>query len=217
MSEQYVHLLIPNRMNFVPRPSQVTAFIACLIEVGSAPLNPTFRIGKLSGKLRFGTDSVTGQRISIPRRDFTQFQSASELTKHLSGLEDYDLVISGQGPASIPPFAVFTIAGGRQTEYIGTYAYDVHCHARKEPVSMCDDPPFGSPFSFEGEGVFCHPTSEATIRIPNAACARFWVEFEFGKWLFPMVGTSLAVIRPSILDHAVGCFGVRFAQGCTWE
>jgi hypothetical protein len=49
--------------------------------------------------------------------------------------------------------------------------------------------------------------------VPDAACARFWVEFEFGKWLVPKVEESFDLIHPSLLTTAIECFGVGFAPG----
>jgi hypothetical protein len=63
-------------------------------------------------------------------------------------------------------------------------------------------------------GIFRNPKTGAAIEVQNAACARFWIEFQFGKWLFPKIGDSLDLLRPSILAVASDIFRTSLAQGC---
>lgn len=215
MSEQYTHLLIPDRMDFVPRPEQVAAFLIALESVGGAPIRGALRVGKLSGKVRVGSDSLTGERISIPGRDFVPLAAFPELPMHLGDLDDYDVVLSGEGPPTLPPFALYTIENSQQIEYREAYGYDVLCRLRRDAVSTCDVPPFGSPCQSAGQpGIFHNPVSGARLEVPNAACARFWIEFEFGKWLVPRISTNLDLLQPAILRNALSSFGTGFAQGC---
>jgi hypothetical protein len=67
------------------------------------------------------------------------------------------------------------------------------------------------------EGIFINHKTGETIFLPGAGCARFWIEFAFGKWLFPeMKGNDLDLLRPHVVDAAQKAFSVRFAQGCHW-
>ncbi|MBZ5665857.1 MAG: hypothetical protein LAO30_14740 [Acidobacteriia bacterium] len=204
-------------MDFAPHPEQVTAFFKGLADLGSEPLEPAFRVGKLSGKFRTGSHPLTGEKLSIPIREFATVDSPTEMPKQLAGLDDYDVVASGQGPPELLPFVLYTATDLKKSEFKGTYGYEVLCRLRKDVISMCE-PSFGDPCpAEEGNGKFRHPTNGTTIEVPNAASARFWIEFQFGKWLFPEIGTSLNVIDPLILTSAIDSFGTTFAQGCRFE
>jgi hypothetical protein len=55
------------------------------------------------------------------------------------------------------------------------------------------------------------------IEVAGAGCARFWVEFELGKSLFPPFDRGdLEFLDPGIVAGAERLFGVGFAQGCHW-
>jgi hypothetical protein len=217
MSLQYTHLLIPNRVDFVPQPENIAAFLESLVNLSGAPLEPTFGVAKLSGKLRTGSDPLTGEQISIPLRDFARLGGISDIAGHIGSLDDYDVVMSGHGPAQLPPFKLYTIIDAGECEFTGTHGYDVHFCLRKAAVSMCEPPGFGTVCESEkGTGVFHHPNTGAIIEVPNAACARFWIGLQFGKWLFPKAGSSLNLLRLDILTKAVESFGVAFGQGCIY-
>jgi hypothetical protein len=217
MSLQYTHLLIPECVDFVPPPAHVAAFFEGLVTLNSVPLTAAITISKFSGKFRTGSDCLTGDTISIPVRDFTSLENTSGIAERLVGLDDYDVLFSGQGPAKLPPFTLYTVTESEESVFEENYSYDVNCCLRAEVMSTCEEPPFGSPCpSGKRDGIFLHPTTGEAMNVPGAACARFWIEFQFGKWLFPRVGESLNVLEPSILANAIGCFGTEFAQGCIW-
>ena len=78
----------------------------------------------------------------------------------------------------------------------------------------CDVPFFGKPCGKQSRtALFRHPLTGALIEVANASCARFWVEFEFGKWLLPKIDDSLNILDPAITDLTDQCFGLAFAQG----
>src|ERR1700746_1429706 len=104
MSEYYSHLLIPERPEFVPQPAQVSAFFSGLVTLNSAPLEPTFRLATSSGRVRTGINPQTGETLSIPIRNFTPPQSIADIQERLAALDNYDVSMSGQGPANVPPF-----------------------------------------------------------------------------------------------------------------
>jgi hypothetical protein len=176
--------------------------------------------------------------LSIPQRDYISAESISDIPPLIKGLDDYDVVVSGQGPPLLPPFGLRTFAEVPEpdseighhkfieSDYTGTYAFDVGCYLRAEVVSTSDPhaetssasdvPSFGEPCALKtrSAGIFLHPSTGALIEVPNANCARFWIAFEFGKWVFPKIEGRLNVLAPSILRSAEECFGTRFAQGC---
>lgn len=214
MSLQYSHLLIPEHRDFTPQPAQVAAFFEGLVALNSAPLEATVRIAKSSGKVRTAVNPVTGETLSIPVRDFASLGSISDIPEQLTALDDYDIIMSGHGPAKLPPFTLYTFTESEEKEFKATYGYEVRCSLRPVVVSMCQTPPFGSPCPSEMRtGIFRHPQTGATIEVPNAACARFWIEFQFGNWLFPKIGNHSNLLEPSILSNAMHTFGTGFAQG----
>jgi hypothetical protein len=70
--------------------------------------------------------------------------------------------------------------------------------------------------STDRRGFFSNPRTLETIEVPEAGCARLWVEFALGKWLIPKVHNSLDLLPLSIVQAAEQIFDVRFSQGCHW-
>jgi hypothetical protein len=209
------HLLIPKGADFVPQPQQVVSFLDGLTQLGSTPLEPTFKLGKPGGS-RMGRNFVTGETITIPTRPLVALLGIAEVGTQLADHNGYDLVMEGRGPPPLPPFRLYE-ATAEEKEFKGTYAYEICCRLRKEPVSTSETAPFGKPCPAESRtGIFHHPVTGAVIETPDAACARFWIEFHFGKWLLPKIGNRLSLIQPSILRNVAQHFGLPFAQGCTW-
>ena len=217
MPETYCHTLIPERIDFVPQPQQVARFLDDLVKLGAAPLEASLRVGKPGGFLT-GINPVTREAYTIPRRLYTPVGAVADVPAALSGLEDYDLRFSGKGPPRIPSL---------RFDIESIYAFDVLCCLRPEVVSTSDwhdsativrgAPSFGQPDrSHNRLGIFHHPSTNEIIKVPNAGCALFWIEFEFGKWLLPQIVDSLDLLEPSIVKTTEGCFGATFAQGCHW-
>lgn len=213
MGLQYAHLLISEDPDFVPQPEQVGGFFQKLVTMGSAPSDATIKLGKHSGRVLHGTNPLTGEKISIPVRDFVLLKGVSEIRSALD-LNDYDLAMSGKGPAQLPPFALYTNKGGREVEFADAYAYEVRGRLRSQIVSTSGTPEFGQPCSPASRtGTFSHPNTGSPIDVPNSGCARFWIEFEFGKWLFPKVADNFNVLESAIVKVATEVFNTSFAQG----
>ena len=217
MSAYYSHLLIPERPEFVPTPTQIAEFFNGLVKLNSGPLEPTLRIAVSSGKVRTGINPQTGETLSIPIRDFASLGSTAEIQERLTGLDNYDLSMDGQGPAKLPPFPLYATDPPGKAEFTGTYSYGVRCSLRPTVVSTCEEPPFGKPcLPTAASGIFFHPVTGAKVEVPNAACGRFWITFQVGKLLAPQLGDDLNVLEPSILRSATKHFGINFAQGCMY-
>lgn len=52
MSLTYTHTLIAFESDYVPKPTQVAEFFAALVSIGSAPLDPTYSVGRFTGEFR---------------------------------------------------------------------------------------------------------------------------------------------------------------------
>lgn len=185
MSLSYAHLLIAESLDFVPKPEQVIAFLQRLAEIGSAPLDATFKVGKPSDKPRVGMNPRTGQKISIPRRASLSAESVLDVLRDISGLNDCDVIFAGKGPVSLQPFGLYVVVDSKESECKEPFYYEVACHLRSEPVTT-SVPDFGRPCQAEMRpGVFQLPNSDSTATVPNAGNVRFWIEFRFGKWPYP--------------------------------
>jgi hypothetical protein len=214
MSEHYSHLLIPVRPDFVPQPAQVAVFLEGLAERGSAPWEPSIRIGKHSGTVLTAKNIYTGEVITVPRRDFIPLENLDAIPASLDGLPDYLLNFSGKGPSMHSPLRLYLPDDREcQTEVSAEYFYEVNFNLRESSVSMSEVSWTQPCASHVGEATFRNPWNNAVIIVPNAACARFWIEFKFGNWLVPKIEGSFELLPPEIPALASESFGVNFKQG----
>jgi len=215
---EYTHTLIPDQVDFVPDPKQIRAFLASLISLGAAPLEPSFGVSMPSGKGITFTNPFTGKTESFGTYKSKKVKSVAGISDALKELDDYNLVVSGKGPPKLPAI---------KFDYKGRYEFDVHCCQRAEVVSTSDwhdEVPVKQKVEFFGRpcnpksrlGIFHHPKTLKVIEVPMAGCARFWIEFEYGKMLFPRIKDSLDLIEPKIIGAAESDFRVKFIQGCHW-
>jgi hypothetical protein len=66
-------------------------------------------------------------------------------------------------------------------------------------------------------GLFSHPESPEPIRIPNAGCARAWIEVTYGKWLYPRLKDgSVKQLDRRATDLVCEVFQGDFIEACTW-
>jgi hypothetical protein len=218
--EQYVHTLIPSDPHFVPDPEQVARLLDGLTALGAAPLNPEPLLHRPSGRLRSFRDPLTGETRSFPENDRLKLASNKDVAAALGDLPQYSVSLKGQGPPKLPPFPLYS----GDSLFSSNYSFTIGCHLRDRLVSMSDMghdqaaqnlAAFGQPCEAPGAtaAFFRHPLSDELLEVANAGCARFWVEFEFGKWLLPRIDNALNIIEPSITQLAAESFGVPFAQG----
>jgi hypothetical protein len=220
MAEQYVHTLIPREAQYVPNPEQIIRFCDGLSALGAAPLNLKLSLMKPSGRVRSFTNPLTGGTRSIPANDRVTLESTASLVSTIGTLQQYFVALEGQGPPTLPPFALYL----NDAPFAGSYGFIVRCRLRNEPVSMSDlageqtgdeVPSFGEPCgTHHAMGLFRHPVTSERIEVANAACARFWLEFEFGKWVVPKIANSLNILDSAIVGLANDSYGLGFAQGC---
>jgi hypothetical protein len=217
MAEQYLHTLIPADANFVPSPEQVKHFIDALSRLGAEPLNDRLFLVKPSGRLRTFKDPMTGEARSIPAHERVVLASTADLPSAIGTLQEYFVAMDGDGPPRVPAFPLYF----EDVPFSATYGFVVRCCLKPEPVSMScladhqtgsDVPLFGQPCS-QQNALFRHPDSGVLIEVADAGSARFWVEFEFGKWLMPKISSSLNILDPSILATADRAFSMHFSQG----
>lgn len=217
MAEQYLHTLIPSDARLAPSPEQVAQFVDSLSALDAAPLNYKLFLVKPTGRLRTFKDPRTGEARSIPANERVVLDGIDNLRSAIEGLQEYFVNIDGAGPPRTPAFPLYF----EDAPFKEAYSFTVRCCLKPEPVSMSflagnktgmDVPLFGQPCS-RRDALFCHPANGAVIEVPNVGSARFWVEFEFGKWLMPKIDDSLNILDPSILATVDHAFSAQFSQG----
>jgi hypothetical protein len=215
---EYCHTLIPEHVDFVPDPKQIASFLSSLVAVSAAPLEPKISLSKLSGEVRSVMNPFTGETSSMPMRKVDKLMDLTAIPAALKQTDDYDLTLAGKGPPKLPAF---------KFDFKGEYDFLIHCCLRAEVVSTSDwhdDVPIEQKVEFFGRpcnpkdrlGIFHNPSTREVIEVPKAGCARFWIEFEFGKMLFPPIKNRLDLIEPKIVEVAEAGFGIKFVQGCHW-
>lgn len=214
---EYSHTLIPSQIDFVPTPQQVASFLSSLADLGATPLNPEIAVSKPSGKVRTFKNPITGNVDTFAMHESKALDDFAVVADALTSLVDYYVSIAGEGPPKLTALAF---------EFTGPYEFIVRCSLRPEVVSMSDWHDevriqrkaefFGARCSPNDRlGIYFNPYTLEVIEVPNAGCARFWIEFEFGN-LFPSIKDRLDLIDPAIVEVAEKEFAIKFVQGCHW-
>ena len=131
------------------------------------------------------------------------------------------MTMSGKWSPSNVPIELLLVGDGKPFE--GDPICFITCAQRAMPVCTGDwwgvrrlgDCEFGfdNPQSpIQSLGVFTHPWTGQRLEVANAGHARFWIEFEFGKWLFPKMTDNFNVLRPRLLDASKTCFNTDLIQ-----
>jgi hypothetical protein len=241
MSLYYRHFLIPSSPEFRPNANGVADFVSGMIRNGYTSSDATIafaqvtRHGPRTRQVRF---PKTGETIEIPRPTRTaekshQLTDACEITQLAASLLEYDVLVSGQAVPSHPPLKVGYVKDGAWQPMDEAYHLELRCRVRENIVRLYllgspDDlhrPPDIANYrpSFDEHcpasercGLFVHPET-GPIRIENAGCGRFWVEFNYGKWLFPRAeGGDVNVLDESVVTLAHTIFNTTFVQACDW-
>lgn len=231
--EQYIHLLIPDDAKFTPSAGRVAEFFEQVITkktfevVTVPPWQPGLTIGRPTGRNRKVKNAYTGEmmELKVPEMERPQLQNPSEIANVVERLTHYSVRLSGQWSALSSPIQLFMPDGAL---FDKPCVCTVGCEQRSEPVTMSDlwneeertargILRFGEACAkLGGPGYFMHVRDGSTIEVSGAGCARFWIEFEFGKFLFPRMGSGLDLLDQSFLAMAEQTFGINFNQGCRY-
>jgi hypothetical protein len=141
----------------------------------------------------------------------------------IEGSNHYTVALSGQWVGKDSPVVLLKTDG---VPYEESCICVVRCELRPEAVSTSawdveagpnsrDVPEFGSQCrNADSNGIFPNPWTGQVIEVADTGCARFWIEFEFGKFIYPKITARLDVMSPAIVLGIQRCFGPKFAQGC---
>lgn len=241
MSLNYTHLLIPLSPEYRPEPDAVALFVQGIIENGNVPSPFTIsfsRVTKGEPRVRKLRNAMTGETIDIrgPSRRNEQPLTLSrppQIIERAAEQQEYDVTIEGEGAASARPCVVGYVENNEWNPMAGPDHLEIRCRVRSNIVrlfSLKSEDDLHKPLDFanykprlhedcsidEREGIFEHPETGA-IRIPNSGCGKFWIEFNYGKFLFPRLkNNGVNVLDDSILMMAKKAFGCDFVQGCLW-
>lgn len=234
--EQYIHTLIAADSGFAPEPNPVARFYEEMADsagyriVSNKPAHPGLLLVKPSGRFRTmtGRNVFTGETrsVSVPDFDRQQLAEPSEIGPAIAGLEHYTVYASGEWDPSDAPLQLFTTDG--KPFIAESYFCGLRCKAQPAPVTTSawdfaiptdkKIPKFGSPCGAEPDaGIFSNPWTGSAIIVPGAGCARFWIEFEFGKFVLPRIEDRLDLLSRAVVNLAEECFRTRFVQGCRFE
>lgn len=227
--EQYIHTLISVDSEFVPDPSQVADFLVELVsQLKFTPISgqrflPGLVVAMPSGRLRWGTNTLTGEKVSTPEWDRLNPERFEDIPVLIEDSEHYTVMQSGQWVGKDRPLVLLKTDG---LPFEENYICTVRCELRPEVVSTSawdveagpntrNVPTFGLACkNVAWNGIFPNPWTRDVIEVANAGCARFWIEFEFGKFIYPKITDNLEVMSPAVVLGAEKCFQTKFAQGC---
>jgi hypothetical protein len=225
---EYSHLLIPTRHQFCPPPGPVMDFLNGVVALGVVGANPAVNFvscKRVASQVRHGRNPFTGEVLTIrtPSRSASIHRSLSSI-KDIAGVAEgtpeFNVDVSGRTRPRVPPLEI---------AFAKAYHLAVRCCVRSRLVSTSDlheeskrrrgTVAFGEDCSANDSlGLYTHPETLELIEVPGAGCARFWIEFELGKNLFPKIEDgNLAILNPQLLALASKCFNAKFVQGCLWS
>ena len=227
--EQYIHTLIAANSAYVPKPTQIGEFFDALIKsfhfrvIYDQPFQPGLRVMKPGGRTRTGRNTFTGETITIPMYDHIAIEETTEIPPLIKNLEEYRVGASGEWKSADAPISFLKTD---KTPFKDYPICDVSCNIQPSPVSTSewdvDAGPnvrnvhrFGSVWNGESTtGIFPNPWTGAVIEVSNASAARFWIEFEFGRFIYPEIDKNLDVLSPLLLEKTEECFQTKLVQGC---
>jgi hypothetical protein len=241
MSLYYTHLLIPLSPEYRPKPDAVAAFGQGILNNGNVPSPFTIsfsRVTKGEPRVRKVRNIVTEETINIrgASRRVEQAETlfnTPQIIEQAAGQREYDIAIFGEGIPSSPPFAAGYVEDNTWKPLVGAYHLEIRCRVRSNIVRLfmlkseeeLHQPPDVTRWQprldedcsiDESEGIFVHPEVGA-IRIPNAGCGTFWIEFKYGKFIFPRLSdNNVNVLDDAIVAMAQKTFGCDFVQACHW-
>jgi hypothetical protein len=241
MSLSYTHLLIPRSPEYRPAPEALAAFSQGIVDLGNiaSPFSISFSpVTKGDPNFREVRNTFTGEtiRLRMPSRKIGQPQTISAITQIVecvSSQREYHLSISSQGVPVVPPCEVGYVENDAWKPMREACHQEIRCCVRDHVVrlSMVNSeeelhqpldlskwqPIFDEDCSVDDhEGIFVHP-QQAEFRIPNAGCSTFWIEFRYGKFVFPLLKNGgLNLLNDAIVTLARKTFSKEFVQACLW-
>jgi hypothetical protein len=215
MSLRYTHTLIPTSPTFTPAPAQVEEFLAAMLSRGALGGQPTLTLLTPSTKTRQVRSPFRGETQLHPVMDHQPIVDVSGVAEAIAPFRDYRVGVAAAGLSANPPLPV---------DFDEPYHLGITCilssilRSTSDPHDLPDVPFYGHPvIDTEDVGYFTNPYTMDVIEVPNAGCAKFWIEFDLGNSVFPPFDTgAVDFLDPEIVRSARAIFQTEFAQGCVW-
>jgi hypothetical protein len=157
--------------------------------------------------------------LNVELKDQKKLQSLDEVVNAVVSLQDYELNLACMGRPKLPPLRI----NFNEPYHLGiTCRVYSKCRSTSDlhEESNCDEKTvrYGKICSeLQTDGLFTNPHNGEILKISGAGCARFWIEFELGKFLLPeFTKNNLEILNPFIVKEAERIFGIKFVQGCYW-
>lgn len=219
VAEHYAHTLIARSNAATPTAAQVQAFVSSVIQLGVIPGTPETVIRVVTGHSEV-PNPFTGGLLRVPTKKSRSIKP-SELSSALHSVADYEVATSGEG---VPRLAPLPLPAESPKSYFVGVTVVVSSESRSTSdtyngfdAPLVKTPLFGEPCDSEcNTGYFSNLHTGSVIEVPEAGAARFWIEFELGKFLFPQITDYLKMLSPPIVNEAERIFGIEFVQGCHW-
>jgi hypothetical protein len=226
---------------FRPTPDATAGFVERLVKGGHVSGDAVISFAVVThepNRKRRVPNPFSGEVVDMPmpsRRAerAKQLASPAEIVGHVTNHAEYDVILDGKGIPAAPPLQVGYVEGSAWKAMDTEYDLEIRCRVRTHTVGLThidreDDvhgPPDISKYrpifdenasNEQRSGLFIHPEI-GVIRIPKAACASFWIEFNYGKFVFPRAPTgSVDLLSTGVLKLARTAFNQEFVQACNW-
>jgi len=210
MGLNYRHLLVPISAQFRPDAATVGRFLRQVVEAGY--LGDDYQVvyqQVLKGipRPREMRNPITGETIRWPGRS-RQYAAPQplgepeEVATTSSMAAEYDVAIASEGIPFRRALDIGSVEQGPWRRFERPCHLEIRCRVRSHVVRLYDlrsadelnrPPDFANPTppmfdedcsADENDGLFVHPEA-GVLRIAGAGCASFWVEFNYGKFVFP--------------------------------
>jgi hypothetical protein len=236
--EEYTHRLIAISKSYRPTAGIVSHFLAQVIDAGATGPDHYIefrKVVKAEPTYYSVPNPFTGKqdrrRMRTRRKPNEQrLDNALQLVDLAESELEYEVSVISSLPPANPPLDVGSPdkdAGWRRWE--GAYHLAIRCCVRDSVVRLSqlsnaegkydlESPSFDDDCA-EGEldGLFVHPESPIVIPITGAGSGRFWIEFEYGKFIYPRLGTAgLSLLRDGVRRLAMENFETPFVEACSW-
>jgi len=221
-------LLIAADPDFAAEPSQIIEFLNILqqdfgFRYVKAPKEwmPGIQVHNSAQREMWYSNPYTGEKrllSMVPK--WSVLEQISEIPTFIDREPKFGLRVSGIWPSARVPLPMMVCDG---TPFEKDLTCFVCCSQRAKPICTGDwygegrggEREFGfddSESPIQPLGVFTHPCTGKRVEVPGAGNARFWIQFEFGKWLVPKMTESFDVLERSFLNSVQACFRVSFIQ-----
>jgi hypothetical protein len=225
--EQYAHLLISADPEFIPDPVHVAAFFDLVqrdfgFRYVKSPKEwmPGILAQNSEERVMKSLDPYTGEERLLTVPKWFELEQTAGILPFITGKAKYGVRVSGKWLPTDVPLEVVLCDG---TPFEQDLICFVSCAQRAKPVCTGDwwgekrngacEFGFDDPDSpLQSTGIFTHPCTGKRLEAPDAGSAKYWIEFEFGKWLVPKMADSFDVLQPAFVDAVQKCFGARFVQ-----